>query len=456
MAINVDFYTFSKKSDSTKLPSSNPETFPCNLMEPTSVTAPNITLIYQGNPTKYNYAFISDFGRFYFVNDWTHISGRWTATLSVDVLASWKAYIGEAEEYVLRSAAEYDENIVDTLYPSKTDVVTEVSVSASEENLNPFVSKFEDGRFIVGIVNSDNSAIGTVSYYSFTNSQFRSFCNALMSDATWFLDGITEIGDELAKCLFNPFQYIASCMWFPTRFAGTGVSEIHYGWWRMPCSATRLTSTLSNPGVVFNIPDHPQIERGAYLNKSVFSRYTLTWPVFGTFPLPAELVGGEKVTCQCYVDAISGSGTLVAFTNGATLFSTQVSVGVPIQISQMSQNVYGTATSAISAVSSVLKGNIGGMFNSIGDAVSNALPQLSTKGSNGSGSAFMFNPSVECEFFKIADEDLEHRGRPLMQKRKIKNLPGYILCSDADIEIPCTNVELNEIVNKMNGGFYYE
>ena len=50
MAINVDFYIFSKKPDSTKIPKSKPENFLCNLIEPTSATAPNIAIIYKGNP----------------------------------------------------------------------------------------------------------------------------------------------------------------------------------------------------------------------------------------------------------------------------------------------------------------------------------------------------------------------------------------------------------------------
>lgn len=457
MAINVDFYTFSKKSNSTKIPGKPAETFPCNLMEPTSVTNPNISLIYNGNPAKYNYAYIAEFKRYYFVMDWDYISGRWVASLSVDVLASWKTEIGAANEYIVRSSAEYDGDIIDTLYPSKTDVENKVSVAVSGETGNPFVSDFEDGRFVVGIVNSDTSAVGTVSYYAFTNAQFRSFCSALMSNATWFTEGITEIGDELAKCLFNPFQYIASCMWFPVRFAGNPVSNINYGWWKMPASATRLTETLAAPSAVFNIPDHPQISRGAYLNKSVFSRYTLSWPVFGTFPLPQEIVGGGRVVCQCYVDAISGSGTLVCLSGAqTTIFTTQVSVGVPIQISQLSQNIWGMATSAASGIKSIFSGNIGGLFSSIGDAVSNALPQLQTTGHNGSGSAYKFAPTVECEFFRVVGEDLEHRGRPLMQKRKISDLGGYILCADADIEIPCTHAEHVEIVGKLNGGFYFE
>lgn len=461
MAIAVNFYQFSKKSNSTKRASELlAKTFDCNLMEPTSVVAPKISLLYPGNPAKYNYAYIQDFGRYYFVGDWLYTAGRWVASLTCDTLASWKEYIGDADEYIVRSSAEWDGAVMDTLYPTKTNVRTESVSNSAATNTgtsNPFISDFDSGCYVVGIVNGDTSAVGTVSYYVFTNSQFRSFCGKLMGSATWFMDGITEIGEELAKSLFNPFQYIASCMWFPLVFTGDGVTEIQYGWWKMPATAKRLNSPTATVPAIFNLPTHPQAYRGSYLNKSPFSRYTLTWPVFGQFALPGEIVGGKNISCECYVDAISGSGTLMCRVhNGGVLFTSQVSVGVTIQISQMVSNVAGVGGSVVSGIANLFTGNIGGLFQSVGDAVSSAMPQVNSKGSNGSGSAYKFAPTVECEFFPVADEDLEHRGRPLMQKRRISDLPGYLMCADVDIEIPCTHAELQEIKGSMEGGFYYE
>ena len=463
MAINVDFYIFSKKPDSTKKPKTEPERFLCNLIEPTSATSPNIALIYKGNPTKYNYAFIEDFNRFYFVSDWSYNGGRWIAQLIVDVLASWKTYIGASRQYITRSSAEFDGDIIDTLYPTKTDVVTESVINGNSETSvgdfgNPFFSDYSDGTYIVGIINSDTSAIGSVSYYSFTNSEFRNFCASLMGDPAWFTEGLTEISDEMAKCLFNPFQYIASCMWFPTSFSGTSVTNIHYGWWQMPANAKRIQNPVRAFPTSFKLPKHPQSDRGGYLNKSPFSRYTLCWPVFGQFPLPGEIVGDKSIICECFVDAISGIGTLLCKIAdvGTTVFSTQVNIGVNIQISQMMQNIVGVGSSIVSGIGSALTGNIGGLFSSIGDAISSASPQLSTKGSNGSISAYRFPPHIECEFFQVVQEDFEHRGRPLMQKKKISDLSGYTVCADADLEVPCTKWELEKIISYLDGGFYYE
>jgi len=60
------------------------------------------------------------------------------------------------------------------------------------------------------------------------------------------------------------------------------------------------------------------------------------------------------------------------------------------------------------------------------------------------------------DFLDITDEDLSSRGRPLCQAKKLNTLSGYILCSDADPEIACTDTEAAAIRNYLNGGFYYE
>ena len=90
MGIAVEFYTFSKNPNSTKQPNGDGTIYSCNLIEPCSVVNPVIALAIQTKPYGFNYAKIPEFGRFYFVNDWTYSGGRWIATLNVDVLASWK------------------------------------------------------------------------------------------------------------------------------------------------------------------------------------------------------------------------------------------------------------------------------------------------------------------------------------------------------------------------------
>lgn len=459
MAIDVNFYTFSKKPNSTKQPEGPGTTFRCNLIEPTSFTTPDIALVVPANPTSYNYAYIPEFGRYYYVNDWAFSAGLWRASLNVDVMASYKSYIGSQSQYVLRSSAKSDGKIIDTQYPTKNSPSNVFSYSGDAGGDNPFVSNFSEGRYVVGIINSDAGAIGCVSYYVFTNSQFRAFCDVLMGTTDWMYEGIEEIGEELTKVLFNPFQYVASCMWLPLSTVGTagGVGSIPYGWWTLGASASRLGGDSRLAPASFSIPKHPQSGRGAYLNGAPFSRYLLSWPCFGQFALDADIMGvSSTLHAQCFVDPVSGVGTLNVSTDVASLITTQAQVGVPIQIAQMAVDYAGTAGSAISAITNALTGNIGGALASIGDAVSNAMPQLSTLGHNGGSGSYLFPPVLNSTFYSVVDDDPEHLGRPLCKNADPATIPGYLLCANVELEIPCTNGELSSIVGLMESGFYYE
>ena len=468
MSIKVQFYKFNKNPNSTKRPGEPNITYNCLLIEPTSIINPDIALTDATAPHQYNYAYIPEFSRYYFVNDWNYSGGRWLASLNVDVLASFKYEIGASRQYILRSAAEFNGNIIDNLYPAENspDIVQVYNSAPNpwQERGNPFVSDLPNGIFVVGIINSDVNAIGAVSYYKFTNQQFRNFCNALMQNADWAFSGIEEISTELFKSLFNPFQYVASCMWFPfpsVVFPGTEVSEIPYGWWKFPTAATRISEFGGFAPTIFLTPKHPQAEgRGEYLNAAPYSRYKLVWPAFGVFPLDANVMGKcERLRAECWVDAVSGKGCLQIFSdrgNSAIFTSTQTMVGVPIQLAQVTSDYIGAATSAAGGVTDFLTGDISGGVSAIGNAIKTAMPQVRTQGSNGMISSYNFPPHLECEFYRVVEESNENRGRPLCQERVVSTLPGYQMTADAELEAPCTASELNSIKNYMNAGFFYE
>lgn len=59
----------------------------------TNVINPEI-LIEHTNPTGYNYAYIPEFNRYYFINEFTSVrNGLWRVRLAVDVLETYKTQI---------------------------------------------------------------------------------------------------------------------------------------------------------------------------------------------------------------------------------------------------------------------------------------------------------------------------------------------------------------------------
>lgn len=69
---------------------SNFNVFSGALKEETSVTNPAIMMEIE-NPTGFNYAYIPEFGRYYFIDDMVSVrTGLWKISMKVDVLESFK------------------------------------------------------------------------------------------------------------------------------------------------------------------------------------------------------------------------------------------------------------------------------------------------------------------------------------------------------------------------------
>jgi hypothetical protein len=156
-----------------------------------------------------------------------------------------------------------------------------------------------------------------------------------------------------------------------------------------------------------------------------------------------------------------------------------LSVNVPFH--QAVQNAQGfeqaqlqMASSGINAVGGFL-GDIGSLnigsaikrffsstqqMDALIDSAQNAnAVHISGNGSQGALYSFhhsMTVPFVDCYFQRFVGEDRQNIGRPLMQKRTINTLSGYIQCKNANFSSSAFEEENNSIINYMNGGFFYE
>jgi hypothetical protein len=63
--------------------------------------------------------------------------------------------------------------------------------------------------------------------------------------------------------------------------------------------------------------------------------------------------------------------------------------------------------------------------------------------------------TLSGRFLPLVPEDLQHRGRPLCQLRRINMLSGFLMCADADVIIPCTEREKQAIQSYLQSGLYY-
>lgn len=464
MSFNANFYTFSKRINSTKQPSGG-TSYSIELKAGSSAINPTIRLDVgqSGNPTAYNYAYIAAFNRYYHIRDWRWEERLWVADLVSDPLASFKTSIGSYTAYVSRAAAAYDGDIMDGYYPAKA----EITETKSDATTAPtFTHTINDGCFVIG-VQGDSAAPngGAVTYYAVKPAAIASLTNYLLDPQNY---NIMDIEEDLLKCIFNPMQFIVSCLWFPFAMV-LGSDNIEVGWWTITTPAASCKA-LSDPvytrNLVYPIPKHPQAAtRGNYLNMQPYSEYIINAGPWGAIPIDnKQLLDESSLTCVMNIDLMTGTGRLsILGKNSFAYVQDHVAqIGVPVQLGQNMLNqgaLFNGIGSGVGTIGSAVGLHPGSMLTNglaaIYDVASLTQAQPVSVSSNGS-MAFNNLFNIIGRFLTIVDEDLASRGRPLCQPKTISSLSGYILCEDADPQIPCTSQELSEIVNYMNGGFYYE
>lgn len=447
--VSLEFFTgFSKKPNSTKQPAGTGTTISAVFKEGTSVLNPHF--IIKNFNTSYNY--IKWGSRCYFVDDIIMLSNNMAEYVCrTDVLATFKASIGSSTQYVLRAASASDPYVQDTLYPAKASVIVENTLLS---NLG-FTSTSGLGTFILGVLSEESSG-SAVAYYSVGPGNFPALMQKLF-DPTYL--NASDISTDLQKELVNPMQYIASCYWMPFIYDEGTFTTVKFGWWDTGVNAFLLSENdrIYSTDQAFTLPVHPQNSRGAYLNDAPYTRHTLNCYTFGSIPLdPAPFVTSHSGHIYIDVDVFTGMGQCYIDCYGARMFNQVSQIGVPIQLSQSSGNIIGSAVATFEAIGSAVAGNVLGATHGIISAVSNAMPQVQTQGANGSIVAYLKDPNIVSEFRQIVDEDNSQVGRPLCQAKVINTLSGYIACENADLDIVASPVEKEMIVSYLNGGFYYE
>lgn len=487
--MNVKLWSnFTKKQNSTKRPAdsaaTNVEGY-FRMSDAFSLYAPNIHFDFSQmgysatSAPPFTYAEIPDFGRYYWITDWTHDQGVWTASLQVDVLSSFKPYIGAKSMYVLRSSARSNGRVVDSKYPSLTtansyyDSLGNVTVTDNRGNTetvsNYWSRPYNQGAFILGVYGPNATGM---TYYAFTYDTFLELAEKLYDFTPSNMDDVSE---GIAKQISNPIQFIGKCLWIPVlpRFSGSSaVSQISFGYYKIVsggCWSINPFSDMVHCSATLPIRKHPQAaSRGVYLNQAPYSKYSLSFYPFGDIELDSTLmVDDQNISLNWDLDVTTGAAMLTVHATNSLLARVKAEIGVPINLSQATvdymggvQSVLGTAGSLLG---NIMTGNVLGAASAVvggfSSAASAASPKISSIGGGGDYLTYGTGraPRIYADFYYIADEDNADVGRPLCEVTTPDSLGGgYIMALEGEVEAPATYSELNEISGYLTGGFFYE
>ena len=459
MSIVIKFYTFSKKENSTAQPSGTGDSFDCLIKTPSSLMFPYIELQSSTNPVAYNYAYISDFGRYYYVNDWKFDRGLWYASLTVDVLATYKTQIGSTPMYVLRASQQKNGAIRDNLYP----LTGNVSI-ANDAFDTPTGIGYQNGYYVISTIGTSNHAGQTI--YQMSSAQYANVMTQLFANASggsvW-----DNLGDGIVNSLLNPTDYIVSAFWFPDPFdVSTTQKKFTCGLWDSGVMCDVLKNDQDWQHFSVNVPKHPQAStRGKFLNLSPYSYYDIDMGVMGTMALDSsKLVDASTFDVYIAADPLTGVAKIEGRVGGVPyqqLFNVTCNYGVPLNIAMGKNNLFDTITDAVSSFGKMLTGNVAGGFlglaDGIGSAVEAVIGNVTNTGSVGNINGHDRTKRLFARFFEVADDDNSHLGRPLCKVTTPSTLgTGYIKAQDCDISISAPASEIMMVKSKVEAGFFYE
>ena len=474
--MDITLYSFSKKERSTKRPTGG-TVYRGTLREPSGILSPSFTI--EGTAAwhpEFNYVYLPDFDRYYWVDEWTFIHGcLWLARTHVDVLASWKDQIGAKSFYILRSSAAYNGRVTDSKYPvmaqpstyiDNASGVYEMYNGSPVQRANYWNRTLAQGHYYLGV----NGANGTgVDWYVMTPGSFNAMVKALYD-----LDpnDMPSLDEGVRKNLANPMQYIVSCYWLPTDVIGLSYDtmDIQFGYYTISVTTVAKldpVKAIREYYAEFPIRKHPQAaSRGAYLNQSPTSRYSIAFQPFGTFELDSSLmIDDTTARASWYIDYTTGMADLEIKVTNSFMVHTQAQLAIPIQLNQATVDyagsIGGVFSGAMTALGGMALGNpamvVGGIAGGIGSGLSGLMPKVTTKGTGGNFVPFnSVPPRIYSDFYLIADEYNAEIGRPLCEVRTPASLGGYIQTLEGDIDIPATSSELDAISGYLTGGFFYE
>ena len=447
--MDIVFYKFTKKENSTARPESGGFSISGILNENTSIISPSLSLKFGVDITGYNYAYIPDFKRFYKVVSWGYALGLWRCDLYVDVLASFKPEIAAMNNYIIRSASQSNGNIIDGLYP--TTPQTGILETSAE-------SIFGVDDFIVQYVGKEGLKAVLIS-----NQGMVTLCQSLWN--TW--NNIHGMNDAFAA-IADPFQYVNAIQknYGPLGFWDSKTTtNIVLGTVDTGVSGHDVTGMEGEATITLSVPKHPQSGERPYLKANPYSIYAARLPGIGWISIPSEALYNANAVSVKYVGETSSGNLRADICVGDSVIASgtgKITTSWGIAGATGSTGLGGLAGKSANGSAALMGGIMGDFAKFIGagsgivDAVGSATAIVQQNGGM-SGCVGMKEPLILQLKYQVAVTDnVEDHGRPLMAFRTISSLSGFIQCEGAHFEGVCTHTEQTMIDDALNGGFFYE
>jgi len=454
---------FSKRDNSTKIPTATATQIDVVWKEDTSIDMPSVIL--KGNATNIDYCYIPDWGKYYNVKAPIMLTnGMAQYDLEEDVLATHKTAIGNTKAMILRSSTGYNVWLPDP----------EVYVSAEKtivREVNSTNVGFADstGCYLLSVINEDGCATGFSCQYYDSGVGMQNLANQLMQSSfmTDLLKYSANVATGIVSLKWMPFNYSDITTAGFTTLSNYKISNLSF-----TSAGYKITGTSYYLDGAVTIPIPWRSDKD-FREAAPYSMIKLLVPMYGLVDLNAsDLVGATNLYVQYRADRSTGDVTVIinADTAGEVLQTIQFNVAVEVPIATLTRDIGGAVSALSGGVNSAIgiaAGNyIGGAAGLISNAASFALSangrSVSSKGSLQGKSMTAYGNQFQIMLYTNHTLDptnadfIATKGRPCQYVDSINNHSGYVQCMDASVDIPGDVWERTQINSYLNSGFYYE
>ncbi len=467
--LTATFWSFAKRKNSTKRPGTTGTDYNYCLKDVTGVLAPTLE-IHDAGVLAYNYCYLQQFGRYYWVRDKRSIAyNTYEIDLEVDVPGSWGASTYSQSVMAQMSASFYDDELDDDrVVPTGEivqDVHTPLDVIPTSHSIEPMIS----------IVTGANGYFGgcDVFYDLYNTGNVLSIIDDLFDPTLWQQVADSVLSSDPLSIINGvwsvPFV-VANCHYVDAETRSLKLGFIN--------PQTISGALLKGPFVKRHQGDLP-LPSPSHLDfrfSDRFCKYYVNIPFLGTVTIPATLAKHQRALHYEYsADAISGMFSItlsvggVCIGNWSTCLKSELSL-----VSQSSQaatmisgGIKGSAATALAGAAAggwraALIGGIAGAATGAfrGAAVTPDIEQVSSA-SGSLAPAARYQRELEVWLYE-GDQNVDPAtftatvGRPTQKIVQLAANIGYIQAANASVSFAGYRSEIDAMNSLLNGGVYYE
>lgn len=470
MALTATFYNFSKRQNSTKVPTGIAGTsFNVVLKNPTSMNAPVFTL----NADTFGFNYCSFNGAYYFVTDVVSVRNDiWEIHCTKDVLATYRAQILASSAYVMYDTAANTEIVDSRLAIESTPTVDSAQTEITQLDGDGVyalcvVGKYSTDTWII----PDTTALMDVidlKAYGILTPQVPPTQPTVMESIWASIQYLNDVFVQLLSSGKAP-DCIRSCRWIPWSISGDSASNhIFLGNFETNVSGSRVI----NPNVLYTYQVTIPWQCNDWRRLSPYTQVYLYLPFIGLINIPtATIKDYARLTVEYCVSKLTGELSVIVAGGDSGLHPIGVYQGnsgtpVPFGSSNITPAARSTgmiqaagaigamASGGIAAGSAALVGLMAGMSNMM-------VGVPSSVGTASGGTDAGLPRYIECitvfhDTNVSPDSVAATIGTPTFAQKSLSGVSGYVQTHEFSLQADAPDQDLQRVNTYLNGGVFIE